>query len=120
VVITGHAPLNSALGKSRQLYQIVLGHRFHWLPGCPPCPQPADDHVRIEPMFSEQVRHPGACAFARSSTVQIYLPILRKVLNLLLEIVRFNPDRPLDALGISVVVAVTADIRHENDSFTAV
>ena len=60
--------------------------------GLAPCRKPADDHVGIESIFPQYVRHPGARGFARSSTVQINVLILGKVLDLFLKIVRLDAD----------------------------
>src|SRR5580704_15221721 len=59
------------LAKRRQLHQIVLRHGFQWFAGLAPGSQAADDHERVESFFPQQVRHPGAGRFARSSTVKI-------------------------------------------------
>ena len=46
-------------------------------PGC----QAAHDYKRVESFLPQQVRHPGACGFARSSAVHINVLILRQVLK---------------------------------------
>jgi hypothetical protein len=52
----------------------------------------AHDHKRVESFFSQLQRHPGAGRFARSSTVEIDVPVFGKSLELLGKIVGFNAD----------------------------
>src|SRR5437868_2024895 len=80
------------LRKRRKFHQIVLRHRLQRLSHLPPGRQPSDDHERVESFFPQQMRHPGAGRFARSSTVQINVLILGKILDLLFKIVWLNPD----------------------------
>jgi hypothetical protein len=81
------------LAKRRQLHQIVLRHGFQWFAGLAPGSQAADDHERVESFFPQQVRHPGAGRFARSSTVKINVLVLGEVLDLFLKIVGLDADR---------------------------
>jgi hypothetical protein len=81
-----------ALTERWQFHQIVLGNSLHGLAGLAPGGQPTDDHERVEAFFPQQVRHPGAGRFARSSTVQINVLVFRKVLDFLIEIIWLDPD----------------------------
>src|SRR5207237_6898261 len=47
-----------------------------------------------------------------SSAVEINLAVPREILDLFLKVVWFKADRSRNALGMSVVVAVTTNIRH--------
>ena len=69
-----------------------MGNWFQGLSGGPPGMQAAIDHERVESMFSQQVRHPGAGRFARSSTVEINLFVPGQMLYFFGQIVGFNPD----------------------------
>ncbi len=100
------------LGKCRQLHQIVFRHGLEWLPGLAPGGEPADDHECVEPFLSQQMRHPGAGRLARSSTVEINVFVLGKVLDFFLQIVGLNANGALNALGAPVVIAVAAHIRN--------
>src|ERR1035438_6394760 len=82
--------------KRRQLHQIVLRNRLDRLAGLAPGSQSADNHERVESFFPQQVRHPGAGRFARSSTVKIDIFVLGKALDLFVEIIGFDPDGVLD------------------------
>jgi hypothetical protein len=102
------------LRKRRQLYQIILGNPFHRLSSLAPRSQSADNHERVESFFPQQMRHPGAGRFARSSTVEIYVLVLGKVLDLLLKIVGLDPDRAFDPGSPGVVISVAADVDDEH------
>ena len=71
-------------------------------PGFTPSSEAPDDHVRIKSIFPQDVRHPGARGFARSSTVQINVLFPGETLHLFFQIIRLNPDRAENALGSSV------------------
>src|SRR5712671_4057148 len=75
-----------------QLHKVIQGNRLRRLSGFAPGSQSADDHERVEAFFPQQVRHPGAGRFARSSTVQIYIFVLGQALDLFLKIVGFDSD----------------------------
>ncbi len=60
--------------------------------GLAPCRQTADNHKRVETFLLQQMRHPGAGRFARSSTVKVNVLVLGQILDLLLEIVRLDAD----------------------------
>src|ERR1035438_6937915 len=100
--------------KRRQLYQIVLRNRLDRLAGLAPGSQSADNHERVESFFPQQVRHPGAGRFARSSTVKINVLVLGKVLDLFLKIVGLDADRSLDPGSPRVIVAVAADVDDQH------
>jgi hypothetical protein len=44
--------------------QIILGHGFRFIAGLSPSAQSAHDYERVESLLPQQMRHPGACAFA--------------------------------------------------------
>jgi hypothetical protein len=44
--------------------QIILGDGLDFIARLSPSRQSADDYERVESLFPQQVRHPGACAFA--------------------------------------------------------
>ncbi len=75
-----------------QLYQIVLGNRLSRFPGLAPRGQSTDDHERVESFFPQQMRHPGAGRFARSSTVEINVFVFWKILDFFLQIIGFDAD----------------------------
>ena len=78
--------------ESRQPHQIVLRSRLQRLPGLAPGGQAADDHERVEAFFLQQMRHPGACPFARSSTVEVNVLVFGEILDLLFEIVGLDAN----------------------------
>jgi hypothetical protein len=102
--------IDSSLAKRRQLYQVVFGDGLQGFAGFAPGGQAADDHERVESFFPQQMRHPGAGRFARSSTVEINVLVLRQVLHFFLKIIGLDADRVLDSRGARVVVAMAADI----------
>src|SRR5260370_30415073 len=97
-----------------QLHQVIQRYRLRRLSSFAPGSQSADDHERVESFFPEQVRHPGAVRFARSSTVKINVLVFGKVLDFFLKIVSLNPNRALDPRSSGVVIPVAADryIQH--------
>ena len=107
-------PVGNASIEHRQFDQVVVRHWFHRLPCLSPGAQSAGDHEDLEPFFDQYLRHPGARGFACSSTVEINLPLLGKVLDLFFEQVGFEANRPGDALRLSVVVPVAADVGDQN------
>lgn len=56
--------------------QVIVRHGFNWLAGFAPCAQAANNYERIEALFPQQVRHPGARNFAYSSTVDVNVFVL--------------------------------------------
>jgi len=86
----------SGLTERRQFHQIVLRYRLQRFAGLAPGRQSADNDERVESFFPQQVRHPGAGCFARSSTVKINVFVLGKVLDLFLKIAGFDADRVFD------------------------
>jgi hypothetical protein len=103
-----------SLTKRRQLDKIFPRHDLQWLTGFAPGGQAAYQDERVESFFSQQVRHPGAGPFARSSAIQVYVLVFGQPFQLLLKIVGLDADGTLDARGIGIVVAVAADIDDEN------
>ena len=99
-----------ALGKCRQLYQIIFRHRLQMSAGFAPCGETANDDKRVEAFFLQQMRHPGAGRFACSSTVEVNVLIFGEIFDLLVQIVGFDADRPGDSLRSYVVIAVTAHV----------
>jgi hypothetical protein len=85
------------LTKRRQLHQVILRNRLNRLPSLAPGRKSADNDERVESFFPQQVRHPGAGRFARSSAVQINVLVPGKVLDLFLKIVGLYADRTFDA-----------------------
>ena len=71
---------------------------FDGLSGLTPGAQAAHDNECLESMLLKQVRHPGARGFALSSTVEIDLVIVRELLDLFLQIIRFESNGSGDAL----------------------
>ena len=102
------------LTERRQLHQVIFRHRFQRVPGFAPCRQSSDDHERVESFFPQQMRHPGAGRFARSSTVKINVLILGNILDLFLKVVGFNANRPTNALRAPVIVSVAADVHDQH------
>jgi hypothetical protein len=83
---------NRELTKCRQLHQVILGHRLQGFSRFAPGSQTAYDHECVESFFPQQVRHPGAGRFARSSAVEVNVLILGQVLDLFLQIVGFDAN----------------------------
>lgn len=106
------AQLYRTSAEGRQLDQIVFWHRFQMAPGFTPGAQASGNDERVESSISQHVRHPGAGRFPRSSAVEINLFVLGQALDLLIEIVRLDANRSLNAFGADVVVTVAA---HIND-----
>src|SRR5208282_6876667 len=98
------------LTEGGQFHQVVFGYYFHWLASLAPGGQTTDDDERVEAFFPQQVRHPGAGRFARSSTVQIDILVAGKIFDFFLKIVGLDADGILDARGSRVIVAVAADV----------
>ena len=82
----------NGLIKCGQLHQVVLRNRFDRFPGLAPGGQSTDNYERVESFFPQQMRHPGAGRFARSSTVKINVLVLGKVLDFLLQVVRLDAN----------------------------
>ncbi len=93
-----------------QLDQVVFRDYFHRLASLTPSRQSADDYERVEAFFPQQVRHPGAGRFARSSAIQINIFVAGKVLDFFLKIVGLNANGVLDARSAGIIIAVAADI----------
>src|ERR1700685_3010319 len=74
----------------------------------------AHEDERVESLFSQLQRHPGAGRFARSSAVEVDVLVLRENLEFFGKIVGFNEDGSSDALCVRVVVAVTANVEYQN------
>ena len=64
------------LRERRQLYEVTRGYRLERLACLLPGSHPAHDNERVESLFPELQRHPGAGRFACSSTVDINVFIL--------------------------------------------
>lgn len=92
------------------MHDVVRRHPLYRIPGFAPCGQPADNHERVKSPFPQQVRHTGAGRFARSSAIQIDVFVSRKYFDFLRKIIRFQPNRSLNARGARIVVAVAAHI----------
>jgi hypothetical protein len=101
-------------GKHGKLDQVVVRHGFEPMSSLAPCPQTADDDERLESLCLQEMRHPGASRFARSSTVEINFPVLGQVLNFFLEVVGFDADGSRNALRGRVVVAVAAHVGDQD------
>jgi len=104
------AEKKTGLAKRGQLYEVVFGYGLEVSARLAPGRQAADDDERVESFFPQQMRHPGAGRFARSSAVEIKFLIFRQVLDFLFQIVGLNADRADDAFGPGVVVAVAANV----------
>ncbi len=105
------------LVECRQLHQVVVGHRLKRFSGFPPGRKSADDDKRVEAFFPQLQRHPGAGRFALSSTVQIDIFAGRKVFQFLGKIVGFETNRTFDSLRFGIVVAMAADVDHQDIIF---
>ena len=81
-----------SLGKGWQLHQITWGHGLQWLACLLPGRHAADDDERVESLFPQLQRHPGAGCLAGSSTVDINVLILGKGLEFLGKIIGFNAE----------------------------
>ena len=101
-------------GKHGKLDHVVVRHGFERMSCLAPCPQTTGDDKRLETLFVQEMRHPGASRFTRSSTVEINLSILGQVLDLFLEFVGFDADGSRNALGGRVVVAVAAHVGDQD------
>src|ERR1035437_3212997 len=60
------------------------------------------------------MRHPGAGRFAQSGAVQVDVFVMGEALDLLLQVVGFDANGPLDACGAGVVVPMTANVDQMN------
>jgi hypothetical protein len=96
--------------KHRKLDYVLVRHGFERMSSLAPCAQTAGDDERLESLLLQEVRHPGAGRFARSSTVEINLSILGQVLEFFLKVVGFDADGSCNALRVGIVVAMAADI----------
>ena len=59
--------------------------RFHGLACLAPAAQAVGDDEHFESFYLQQMRHPGARGFARSSAVEINLALLGEVLDFIFE-----------------------------------
>jgi len=78
--------------EGRKLDQVVVGNPFHRVSGLAPGTQATRDYVHFESQLLQLLRHPGACGFARSSTVEINLLVLGEVLDFFNEVVGLDAD----------------------------
>jgi len=109
--------LGSRLGECREFDQVILRHGLEVTASFAPGGEASDDHERVESIFPQYVRHPGARGFAGSSTVQVNILVLWEILHLFFEIVGLDADRAQNALSPFVVVPVAAyvDDQHAID-----
>lgn len=105
---------NVRLAEGGKLDQIVVGHAFDRVSGFAPGAQASADDKNFEPKFLKLMRHTGAGGFACSSTVEINLSILGKVLHLFNEVVGLNADGSRDTFGVGIVISVAADVSNEH------
>jgi hypothetical protein len=63
----------------------------------PPRGQSSDDDERVESIFPQLQRHPGAGRFACSSTVDVNILIFWEGFDLLSKVVGFNANGSLNA-----------------------
>ena len=88
------------LGERRQLYQVAVEARAPAV-GRPFSTRPtADDNERVESLFSQLQRHPGAGRFACSSAVEINVLVFRERLEFLGKIIRLDAHGSLDTLAM--------------------
>src|SRR5271165_5640823 len=106
-----------SLGEGRQLYQVVVGHWLQRLTSLLPRRHAAYDDERVESLFSQLQRHPGAGRFARSSAVEIYILFFGKKFEFFGKVVGFNAHRSFDALSVGIVVAMAAYVENQNFFF---
>src|SRR5580692_12595037 len=103
-----------SLSEGWQFYEVALGYRLERLAGFLPCCHAADKHERVESLFSQLQRHPGAGRFACSSTVEVNVLVLGQSLEFRRKIIGFNADGSFDALSVGVVITMAADIEYHN------
>jgi len=80
------------LGKSRQLQQVVTGHRFQGLPGFAPRRKATLDDKSPEACFPEHQRHPGAGRFACSSAIEKDVLVVRQLGKFDRKMIGLDPD----------------------------
>src|SRR5260370_35618000 len=85
-----------------------MRHGLERLARFAPGGETADDYERIESLFPQLVRHPGAGRFARSSTVEKNVVVPRQDLQLFRQVVGLQADGALDAVRLCVRVAMTS------------
>ncbi len=78
--------------KRRQLYQIIPGYGLRRISSFAPGRQSADNYERVESVFPQHMRHPGAGRFALSSTVDINVFVLGQGLEFFGQIIWFQAD----------------------------
>ena len=77
------------------LHKIMIGETTEEMIACDlkleKGAQATVNHKCVKPLFSQQVRHPGAGRFACSSAIQVNFLILGQMLDLVQQVVRFDP-----------------------------
>ncbi len=101
---------DSRTAEIRQMHEVFVRHVLHGESSFSPSRKAAVDYKCIECFFPQQMRHPGAGRFAQSGAVQVDILVMGEALGLLLQVVRFDANRSLDARGAGVVVPMTANI----------
>jgi hypothetical protein len=82
------------------MHEVIVRYRFHRLACLPPCAQSTYDHEGIESAFPQQMRHPGARGFARSSAVDVDVLLSRQKSELLRHVIGLKPDGAFDARSL--------------------
>ena len=100
--------------KHGKLDHVVVGHRFERMSSLAPCPQTAGDDEHLESLFMQELRHPGASCFARSSTVEINLSVLGQILDLCLEVIGLYANGSRNALRVHVIVPMAAHVGDQD------
>ncbi len=82
-----------------QTHKVFVRHGLKRISCFAPSPEAADDYKRSEPIFSQQMRHPGAGCLAQSSAIQVDVLVVRQTLDFLFQIIRLNANGAADALS---------------------
>src|SRR5438067_6362668 len=103
---------NEGLTECRQQNHILGRYRLQRIPRLTPGAESAHDHIGIESVLDQVMRHPGAGRFPHSSAVNVNLLVLWQLMNCLSQLARLQPDRAANSRSVVVVVTLTAHIYH--------
>ena len=81
--------------------------------GLGPAAESADNHVSLEAVFDECMRHPGASGFAHSSAVDKNVLVGRELRERGSQVAGFEPDGAANARSAAVIVALAADVNDQ-------
>lgn len=113
-----HALAGARATESREVHEVGLRDGLNRFTGLTPSCEATNDDKRVESLLAQQMRHTGAGGFALSSTVEVDVFILRKIFDLVGEVVGLEANRAWDSGGAGVVVAVAAHVDQQNVSRT--